>query len=109
MLPAAEEQSIVPSDELLEKLAGLQVSYAIFLHGYKKVLQDSAEAEEVFVKKVFIENLDQVTALSPMYFRTPIDKVSLFNITYQKKNCVKFFLVMSSKQNMQYKLTYTYM
>ena len=91
MQPAAEvaEQSIVPSDELLEELAGLRVSYAIFLRRYKKVLQDSAEAQ------VFVEAVPMILhrELGPdhsfeSYFRTLIDEeVSLFNITYLKKLC----------------------
>ena len=108
MQPAAEEaeQSIVPSDELLEELAGLRFSYAIFLRRYKKVLQDSAEAQEVFVEAV---PMILHRELGPdhsfeSYFRTLIDEeVSLFNITYLKKLCDIFpDDVGSGKQNMQY-------
>ena len=46
------QQLIVPPDELQEEPVWLQISYARFLRGYKKVLQDSAEAQEEFVKTV---------------------------------------------------------
>ena len=76
MQPAVEKQSIVPSDELLKELAVLRVSYAKFLHGYKKVLQDSAEAQEVFVKTVpmIIQRELGPDHSFESYFRTLIDE-----------------------------------
>ena len=89
-LLSPEEQLIVPPDELLEELVGLRISYARFLHGYKKVLQDSVEAQEEFVETVpGVINRE----LGPdhsfqSYFSTLInEEVSLFNITYLKKFC----------------------
>ena len=92
MQPTVEEaeQSIVPSDELLKELAGLRVSYARFLLGYKKVLQDNAEAQEVFVEAVpmIIHRELGPDRSFESCFRTLIDEdVSLFNITYLKKLC----------------------
>ena len=84
------EQLIVPSDELLEELAGLRISYARFLRRYKKVLQDNAEAQEEFVETVpgVIRRELGPDHSFQSYFSTLIDEeVSLFNITYLKKFC----------------------
>ena len=48
-------QLIVPSDDLLEELAGLRISQvtpSVFLRRYKEVLQDNAEAQKDFVETV---------------------------------------------------------
>ena len=85
-----EEQLIVPSDELLEELAGLRIAYARFLRRYKKVLQGSPEAQEEFVETVpgVIRRELGPDHSFQSYFSTLIDEeVSLFNITYLKKLC----------------------
>ena len=89
LMPSGE-QLIVPSDELLEELAGLRISYARFLRRYKKVLQDNAEAQEEFVETVpgVIRRELGPDHSFQTYFNTLIDEeVSLFNITYMKKLC----------------------
>ena len=87
------EQLIVSSDDLLEELAGLRISYATFLHGYKKVLEDNPEAQEKFVvivSRVICRELGPDHSFQS-YFNTLIDEeVSLFNITYLKILCDKF-------------------
>ena len=87
-----EEQLIVPSDELLEELAGLRIAYARFLRRYKKVLQGSPEAQEEFVETIpgviHREHGPDYNCNFQSYFSTLIDEeVSLFNITYLKKLC----------------------
>ena len=89
-LMSSGEQLIVPSDELLEELAGLRISYARFLRRYKKVLQDNTEAQEEFVETVpgVIRRELGPDHSFQSYFNTLIDEeVSLFNITYLKKLC----------------------
>ena len=87
------EQLIVPPDELLEELAGLRMSYARFLHEYKKVLQGSAEAQEKFVETVpdLIHRELRPDHSFQSYFSILKDEeVSLFNITYLKLFCSFF-------------------
>ena len=89
MMPP-EEQLIVPSEELLEELVGLRISYASFLRGYKKILQGSADAQEEFVETVpgVIRRELGPDHSFQSYFNTLIDEeVSLFNIIYLKKLC----------------------
>ena len=79
---------IVPSNELLEELAGLRIVYARFLHKYKKVLQDSVEAQEEFVETVS-RVIHRELGLDRSFqscFNTLIDEeVSMFKIIYLKK------------------------
>ena len=84
-----KQQLIVPSDELLEELAELQIAYFRFLRRYKKVLQGSPEAQEQFVETVqgVIHRELGPDHNFQSYFNTLIDEVSLFNITYLKKFC----------------------
>ena len=95
MSPAAGKHPllIVCSDDLLEELAGLRVSYARFLCGYKEVLQGSVEAQEKFVETVprlICRELGPDHSFQS-YFNSLIDEeVSLFNITYLKQFCGTF-------------------
>ena len=83
------EKTIVPK-ELVDELFGLRVAYASLLREYKKILQGSLNAQEIFVETVPVL-IDR--ELGPdhsfqSYFSTLIDEeVSLFNITYLKKLC----------------------
>ena len=89
-MPPGEQLIVSASDELLGELAGLRISYARFLHEYKKVLQDNAEAQEEFVETVpgVIHRELGPDHSFQSYFNTLIDEeVSLFNITYLKKFC----------------------
>ena len=86
------EKTIVPK-ELVEELFGLRVAYASFLREYKKILQGSVNAQEVFVETVpvLIDRELRSDLSFQSYFNTLIDEeVSLFNITGLKKLCVIF-------------------
>ena len=90
LMPPGEQLMNVPSDELLEELARLRIAYARFLCGYKKILQDSAEAQEAFVETVpgVIHREPGPDHSFQSYFNTLLDEeVSLFNITYLKTFC----------------------
>ena len=90
LLPPGEQSVIIPSEELLEELAGLRISYATFLQKYKKVIQDNAEAQKEFVETVpgVIHRELGPDHSFQSYFKTLIDEeVSLFNITYLKEFC----------------------
>ena len=90
---APGEQLIFLPDELLEKLAGLRMCYAKFLHEYKKVLQGNAEAREKFVETVpdlIHRELGSDCSFQSYFSILKDEEVSLFNITYLKLFCSFF-------------------
>ena len=80
---------IVVPDELVDELASLRIGYASLLRNYKRVLENSPESQEEFVRT--LPGLLHHTELS-LDFQKCFDmlineEVSLFNISYLKHLC----------------------
>ena len=85
----AEEQHVVP-DALLHELAGLRISFGLFLHRFEQVLKTNPGAQEAFVGTLQ-RILRRTFANFQECFNTLIqEEVSLFNITYLRQICIVF-------------------
>ena len=84
-----EEQIVVP-DLLLEELATLRVSYAMFVRQYKREIQNSPEAQEELVETlpVLLHRVLGSEHNFQSYFDNLVEEeVSLFNVINLKRIC----------------------
>lgn len=81
-------------DALLKELAGLRLSFGVFLHKYEDELLRNEDAQKQFIRT--LQNLVHSTQFNESHgisvcFKTFIEhEVSLFNITYLERICTYF-------------------
>ena len=83
-------KDITVPDPLLKELTSLRVSYASLLRQYKRELQNSPKAQEVFVETLpgLLHRGLSSDRTFQSYFDTLVEEeVSLFNVAYLKEIC----------------------
>ena len=92
-MPEPSGERLFVPEELLEDLAKLRVQYANFLYEYKKVIENSPEAQQKFVELLpglVGRSLGSDHNFESCFNKLVDEEVSLFNIVYLQNLCRLF-------------------